>query len=194
MIKKPQSSRSLSEFPTITDHNFETLYRTHFTSLCANIRKSFGAGPPEPEDVVQTAFMKFAGLSNRSGVHDPRAFIYTIARNLVLDHKRASKAADAYIAEQIALDQSMTLEGISPERLIASKEEFRVLIAAMRKLPRKQQIILMMSRLEGKSYKQIGQETGWSSGDISRNMAMGLSTLLQALKYPDDQETKSHKS
>lgn len=164
------------------DARLDALYRDHFADLCANIRKSFGAGPPEPEDAVQTAFEKFAKLRNPGAVRDARAFLYISARNVVLDHKRSAKVADAYIAEQIALDHELKLEGITPERVVVSKERFDILVEAMRALPQKQRVILAMSRLEGKSYAQIREETGWSAGDISRNMNAGISALVIALK------------
>jgi RNA polymerase sigma factor (sigma-70 family) len=163
------------------DAALDELYRTHFNSLVANIRKSFGAGPPDPEDVVQSAFAKFATLENPQNIQDPRSFIYIAARNLVLDHKRSAKVADAYIAEQIALDVELKLEGITPERVVVAKDRFAILVEAMNTLPRKQQIILAMSRLEGKSYREISAETGWSAGDISRNMTLAITTLVVAL-------------
>lgn len=166
----------------IADARLDDLYRAHFSELCANIRKSFGAGPPEPEDAVQTAFEKFAKLENPEAVRDARAFLYVAARNVILDHKRTAKVANAYIAEQIALDHELKLEGITPERVVDSKQRFETLVAAMRALPEKQQLILAMSRLEGKSYREIREETGWSAGDISRNMNAGISALVIALK------------
>ena len=164
------------------DVRLDRLYREHFAELCANIRKSFGAGPPDPEDVVQTAFTKFASLSDVGTVRDARAFLYITARNIVLDHKRAAKVVNAYIAEQIALDAELVLEGITPERVVEAKERFAILVQTMRLLPYKQQVILTMSRLEGKSYREIREETGWSVGDISRNMNAGISALVIALK------------
>jgi len=165
-----------------SDTRLDVLYRDHFTELCANIRKSFGAGPPEPEDAVQSAFAKFASLENPEKIRDARAYLYIAARNVVLDHKRTAKVANAYIAEQIALDHELKLEGITLERVVVSRQRFNTLVAAMRTLPRKQQVILAMSRLEGKSYSEIRKETGWSAGDISRNMTAGISALVIALK------------
>ncbi len=160
----------------------DSLYRLYFQDLVANIRKSFGAGPPEAEDVVQSAFVKYANLKDKSAVKSPRSFLYIAARNFVLDYKRTSKVADAYLAEQIALDAEFKLEGLTPERVVESRERFDILVAAMRELPHKQQVILTMSRLEGKSYREIRKETGWSAGDISRNMNNGIASLVIALK------------
>ncbi|MBL4837470.1 MAG: RNA polymerase sigma factor [Kordiimonadaceae bacterium] len=159
----------------------ETLYRDHFTDLCKNIHISFGGGPPEPEDIVQAAFTKFASLDHATSIEKPRSFIFIIARNLVLDYKRRRKMDDAYIAEQIALDHDFKLEGITPERVVLAKDYLNQLIRVLRTLPKKQQVILSMNRLEGKSFKQITQETGWSAGDISRNMNAGMETLIRIM-------------
>lgn len=182
IIGREWSAASPQRQGATANARLDGLYRAHFSALCANIRKSFGTGPPEPEDAVQTAFEKFAKLENPDSVKDARAFLYVAARNVVLDHKRSAKVANAYIAEQIALDYELKLEGITPERVVESKQRFETLVAAMRSLPEKQQLILAMSRLEGKSYREIHEQTGWSTGDISRNMKAGISTLVIALK------------
>lgn len=182
IIGRDRNSASPKSQGAVADARLDDLYRAHFSELCANIRKSFGSGPPEPEDAVQTAFEKFANLENPDEVRDARAFLYVAARNVILDHKRTAKVANAYIAEQIALDHALVLEQITPERVVESKERFDVLIEAMRSLPAKQQVILTMSRIEGKSYREIGRETGWSLGDINRNMTAGISALVVTLK------------
>ncbi|PHZ85109.1 RNA polymerase sigma factor [Paremcibacter congregatus] len=164
------------------DTILDSLYRSHFPSLCANIRKSFGSGPPEPEDVVQAAFTKYANIAKPSKIKDPRAFLYITARNIVLDFKRRTKLSDSYIQEQIATDHELDLEKITPERVVIARERFEILVKVMKSLPRKQQIILTMSRLEGKTYREICQETGWSPADISRQMSEGMITLVKGLK------------
>lgn len=160
----------------------EHLYIRYFEDLVANVRKSFGSGPPEPEDVVQSAFEKFAKLEDRTTVRNPRSFLYIAARNIVLDHKRSSKVADAYIAEQLALDSEFLVERITPERVVEARARFDALVKAMTALPQKQQVILTMSRLEGKSYREIHEETGWSMGDISRQMNLAISSLVRTLR------------
>ena len=164
----------------------EGLYRDHFEDLCKNIHTSFGAGPPDPEDAVQAAFAKFAGLENPERIAAPRSFLFITARNIVLDFWRRDSRANAYIAEQVALDADQQLEGITPERVVIAKDYFDRLVSAVKTLPRKQQTILRMNRLQGKSYKQIREETGWSAGDISRNMNAAMDALLW---YVEDDES-----
>ncbi len=164
------------------------LYRLHFQSLCANIRKSFGAGPPEPEDAVQAAFARFASLKAPGEVKDPRAFLYIAARNIVLDYKRRKKLRETYEHEQRTSDPERELEQITPERVVVGKEAFDLLVDAMKSLPQKQQVVLTMSRLEGKTYREICKETGWSLADVSRQMSLGMVSLVKAMRGQQDDE------
>lgn len=167
------------------NHLLDRLYRLHFQDLCANIYKSFGPGPPEPEEVVQTAYAKYVELAEPEKISNPRAFLYIAARNIVLDHKRRLKVFDSYAAEQIAFEKELGLEEITPERVVLAKERFDVLVEVIKKLPKKQQVVLTMSRLEGKPYREIAKETGWSPADISRQMQAGMTALVRALKAHD---------
>lgn len=71
----------------------EGLYRDHFKDLCRNIHKSFGGGPPEPEEVVQAAFTKFASLENPERIAEPRSFLFITARNRTTTLTRNSPVA-----------------------------------------------------------------------------------------------------
>src|SRR5688572_3251372 len=75
------------------------LYRVHWKGLCGYVRAQFGPGPPEPEDVAQTAFIRFAA-ADPAHIENPRAFLYATARNLVIDHHRHAQRASAH--EQVA--------------------------------------------------------------------------------------------
>lgn len=167
------------------DADLDALYRTHFQPLSAAIAKAFGQGPPEPEEVVQAAFLKFVGLDDRTRVQHPRAFIYATARNLIMDHKRRAKRNDAYVADQLAFDPDFQLEEMTPERVYEEKERLQVIVEAMKRLPHKQQVVLTMNRLQGKTYAEIIKVTGWSLGDISRNLNAGKAALMEALEKAD---------
>ncbi len=163
------------------------LYRLFFEPLCASIRKAFGSGPPDPDEIAQSAFTKYLAMENTDHVQNPKAFLFTIARNLVMDSKRRMKRGEAYVAEQLAIDPDLQLEKITPERVLFEKQRFELLLSAIKTLPHKQQVVLTMNRLHGKTYEQINKETGWSLGDISRNLNAAKAALLDILENSDQQ-------
>ncbi|KKK85213.1 hypothetical protein LCGC14_2775540, partial [marine sediment metagenome] len=71
--------------------NIEDLYTSYWSELCKFLHSRYGSGPPEPEDIAQTAFVKFASLENNDRVENPRAFIYRTASNLIVDYHRSPR-------------------------------------------------------------------------------------------------------
>ena len=162
--------------------SFEQLYRVYWQDLCGHLRRMFGAGPPEPEDAVQAAFIRYAALEEPQQVRNPRAFLLVTARNIILDQKRRSGRHVAYAKAVLAENSGPQLDDISPERVLLEKERFEVINEVFRTLPEKQQVILTLRRQHGYTYQQIANETGWSYGDVYRQMDKALASLSQALK------------
>nr|WP_321441311.1 sigma-70 family RNA polymerase sigma factor [uncultured Hyphomonas sp.] len=162
--------------------NFEQLYQVYWQDLCGQLRRMFGAGPPEPEDAVQAAFIRYAALEEPQKVRNPRAFLLVTARNIILDQKRRSGRHMAYAKAVLAENSGSQLDDISPERVLLEKERFEVINEVFRKLPEKQQVILTLRRQHGYTYQQIADETGWSYGDVYRQMEKALASFSQALK------------
>lgn len=160
----------------------DELYRSSFSRIVDNVRRAFGPGPPEPEDVVQAAFVKFAAHKNQASIKDPNSFIFIAARNIIFDHKRRNKVFDRYLSEQMAFDSEFRLEEITPERVLESKERFSEMVTAIKRLPEKQQVILAMSRIEGKTYAEISSLTGWSQADICRQLKAGMKRLAKDMR------------
>ena len=158
----------------------EQFYRRYWGELCSYLRRRFGPGPPEPEDVAQSAFARLAELGASSGIRDRRAFLFTIACNLVLDEKRRRRTQGRCIDEDLR-SAGEVLEEITPERVLLERERFEILAAAIKRLPRKQQRVLILSRYHGETYAQISKRTGWSLADISRQVTRALAALDAAL-------------
>lgn len=169
--------------PMLTrESGIETLYRDYWAELCRKLRHKFGAGPPEPEDVVQTAFAKLAALKDPAGVRNPRAFLFTTARNIVVDYKRQQRRHFDYAQGLLAENPALSLDELTPERVYLHSERFEIMRKAVEKLPHKQMVVLNLHRNRGLTYQQIADETGWSYGDVYRQMEAALEALTDALK------------
>ena len=80
----------------------ERLYRDHWRGLCGRLRKVFGNGPPEPEDLAQTAFAKLIEYTDPATLEDPASFLFRIAINSGRDRRRHIVRAQALIEAQLA--------------------------------------------------------------------------------------------
>ncbi|MDP3495582.1 MAG: RNA polymerase sigma factor [Hyphomonadaceae bacterium] len=146
--------------------SFETLYRDYFAELCRKLRRNFGAGPPEPEDVVQAAFARLAAVKNPADVKNPRAFLFATARNIIYDHKRRQRRHFDYAQGLLAENSALDLDELTPERVYIHGERFEIVRKTIEKLPEKQKVVLNLHRNHGRTYQQIADETGWSYGHV----------------------------
>ncbi|MEM8572896.1 MAG: sigma factor, partial [Pseudomonadota bacterium] len=72
------------------------LYQEYAAELAEGLRKRFGNGPPDPDDVAQEAFQKVLERGDLSTIKNLRAFLWRTARNLILSSKRSDHRRSAY--------------------------------------------------------------------------------------------------
>ncbi len=155
------------------------LFRQHYGELVGRLRKIYGAGPPEPEDVAQAAFSKLAGLTDLKRIRSPRAFLFRTAINLGLNSHDKLRRGRNFVKSQMDGDFPSDVEEISPETVLMGKQDLERVARAMRQLSPKQKEILLRSRFRGQTYAEIRKDTGWSEADISRQLSHVMA-LLQA--------------
>ena len=144
--------------------SFGELYRRHWTSLCQYVRRNFGSGPPDPEDVAQQAFERLSGSS--SVVDNVGPFLRRTARNLVIDHHRAFLRTNAVMTEISILDGKYA--DLSPEDVLSSKEELLILNSAIANLPSKERVALLMNRIDGANFTEIAAHRSKARDTSSR--------------------------
>lgn len=167
----------------VRDQGFiEQLYRDHWKTLCMRLRSVFGRGPPEPEDLAQTAFTRLIERADPLMLEDPAAFLFRIAINSGRDRLRHIARAKALIEEQLAPEFFEQVDQMTPSNVYEGRERLSVTEAAMAKLTPKQREILIRSRLKGETFEQIREACGWSKADISRSLQSALGALQDAMR------------
>lgn len=158
------------------------LYRNNYRELVGRLRKLYGNGPPEPEDLAQAAFTQIAAMDDVSLIRSPRAFLFRTAINLSLNAKDRQKRAKAFL-DAVSVDNSEpALEENTPESVFIGKQAIGTLGEALKALTYKQKEIILRSRFRGETYAEIKAATGWSEADISRQLNHALAAIQQAMK------------
>lgn len=160
------------------------LYRAHWSELCRYIATRFGAGPPEPQDVVQAAFTKYAMLDDPQAVGNPRAFLHRTAHNVAVDAYRR-KERFGHIAKDIDTLARGAVD-VSPEDVISSREEIGRLNAVLAQLPENQRTALLLHRLDGLSFADIAREMNISPSGARFLVSKGLDACMAALTTEDE--------
>ena len=167
----------------------EALYRDHWRALCVRLRRVFGDGPPDPEDLAQTAFAKFIERADIGELDNPASFLFRIAINEGRDRIRHIVRSNQLITSQLTPPDGADVEQITPLVVYEARQDLQITTDAFNALSQKQQEVIARSRLRGETFAEISAATGWSKADISRTLksALGaLQTALQDASPPDE--------
>ena len=167
------------------NEGLEVLYAKHFKALCHYVKKHFGAGPPEPEDVAQEAFIKFAALTNRQDIGNARAYLYRTAHNVVIDEVRRRKVRVADAQRTISVQSS---DDRTPERVLMGTERLEILRAATRAMPAARSRSFLLNRLHGYSAAAIARMTGYSESAVKKHIDLALTDIEAALTAAEQGE------
>lgn len=165
----------------VCDTGIDALYARHWGELCHYIRKHFGPGPPDPEDVAQDAFMKFAAVNDREAIENPRAYLFRTAHNVLVDeHRRLALRRVPADTEAAPVSDDRT-----PERVLAGRERLEILTRTLRAMPATRRRSFLLNRLQGLSCAAIARMTGYSESAIKKHIDLALKDLEASL---DDAE------
>lgn len=115
-------------------------------------------------DIVQEAYLKFIGRTSAEHIQNPRAFLYRIARNLIVDGQRHERIQDRYVTADGQVED-VASRAPSMERVIAAKQEVAILKQAVLELPPRCREVFVMRKFDQLSQAEISNHLG-----ISRNM------------------------
>jgi RNA polymerase sigma factor (sigma-70 family) len=160
------------------DNGMDVLYARHWGELCHYIKKHFGPGPPDPEDVAQDAFMKFAAIDDREAIDNPRAYLFRTAHNVLVDEHRRLALRRANPADTEA---QLVSDDRTPERVLVGQERLDILTRSLRAMPAARRRSFLLNRLQGLSCAAIARMTGYSESAIKKHIGLALAELEAAV-------------
>ena len=152
------------------DNGMDVLYARHWGELCHYIKKHFGPGPPDPEDVAQDAFMKFAAIDDRDAIDNPRAYLFRTAHNVLVDEHRRLALRRAFPSDTEAPPVS---DDRTPERVLVGQERLEILTRSLRAMPAARRRSFLLNRLQGLSCAAIARMTGYSESAVKKHIELG---------------------
>ena len=146
--------------------------------------------PADAEELLQEVWLKIEAA--RSGpIGDPRAYLYRVAQNLVLDRVREVKRRAA--RERDWADVTLDQRADSPEPATPAEAEAALLAAgeaqrlaeAIAKLPPGAGRAFRLHKLEGLSHAEVAARMGISRKGVEGHMANALAHLRRLLAERD---------
>jgi RNA polymerase sigma factor (sigma-70 family) len=174
------SKGTASEVRVGDDQRLADLYRQFWGELYAYLRRTFGSGPPDPEDLAQSAFAQFAARSDWRSLEHPRAFIYRIAQNLVVDHHRAEAVRSRYVKETAGVSEHS--DDLHAERVISAKEQLSIIEAALSVMEPMRRSVFVMHRINELSFAEISRQLRMPETTVKRHVSSALAECMRALR------------
>ncbi|TBU78331.1 sigma-70 family RNA polymerase sigma factor [Phytopseudomonas daroniae] len=126
-------------------------------------------------DLVQDVFVRVLSADNAAArldaVREPKGYLATIARRLMIDHFRRARLERAWL--QVLSEQPET-EDISPETRAILLETLCELDAMLAGLGPKVRKAFLLSQLDGLPYKEIARQLDVSLVTVNRYIAKAL--------------------
>ncbi|AMK76718.1 MULTISPECIES: RNA polymerase sigma factor [Methylomonas] len=125
-------------------------------------------------DLIQDIFLRLSLLKPPPATEvEVRAWLFTVASNLSLDHlrtqKRRCELLDQYLGDASEIDDSA-----APERVAQAQDQLQQIQAALADLPDQCAEILYLSRIEGLSHVQIAKQLKISTSWVEKQLAKAL--------------------
>ncbi|MGJ7491727.1 sigma-70 family RNA polymerase sigma factor [Variovorax sp. ZT4R33] len=153
-----------------TQQEVHVLYSDHHGWLQGWLRGRLG-NTFDAADIAQDVFMRVLGRQQPARVQEPRAWLSTIARGLVIDHWRRRELERAWLDTLAALPEA---EAPSPESRLIFLETLIAIDRVLDALKPPVRRAFLWAQLEGLTCPQIAERLGVSLATAERYVAKAL--------------------
>ncbi|AQR61672.1 hypothetical protein BZG35_08420 [Brevundimonas sp. LM2] len=136
--------------------------------------------PSLASDLAQDAYARLAAVSDDIVVLDRRAWLFGVARNLLVDHWRVRGRTPATVPADTALVDHADPQPDPLARLL-SAEELTVLNRAIAALPPRMGEVFRLHKVEHLSYEAIALRLGMAKNTVMVHMVQALGRCRAAL-------------
>lgn len=140
----------------------------------------------EAKDIVSKCFLSLWERRETLKEDQILSYMFISVKNACLDYRRANtrhkKVYDNILETERGVMEyySRAIESCDPSQIFTA-EIVEILHNTIANLPAKQREIFVMSRVQGKSYKEIAEELGLTYKQVDKSLQKTMKTLRQAL-------------
>lgn len=174
-----EKEKSISEsFIRQLNNGDEQAFRIIYNKMYAKVYRfayALTKRRDQSEEVVQETFLRL--WLHRADVDATRsldAFLFTIARRLVIDMMRNATSTAAL---RDSLWSTMQKENHATEETILENNLAALVYEAVAQLPAQQQLIFKLSRDQGLTHEEIAIKLGISKNTVKNHLVSALKTL-----------------
>lgn len=156
----------------------QALYHLHHGWLQGWLRRQLGCSH-DAADIAQDVFMRLLARQQPVEPREPRAFLSTVARGLVIEHWRRRELERAWLETLAALPEAEAPSTESRLIFLETLTEIDRMLDGLRPAVR---TAFLLAQLDGLTCPQIAQQLGVSLATVERHIAKALRACY-ALRY-----------
>ena len=146
---------------------FVSLYREHHGWLVQMLRRRLSGNADNAADLAHDTFERVMRSESRAAFTEPRGFLTTVAKRLLIDQSRRRAIEQAYLETLAA--RSVAVEP-SPETHALVVEALDAVCRMMEQLPARVRRVFVLAQVEGLPYLDVARELGISVAAVQRDM------------------------
>jgi len=172
----------VASLEAIVKHRSADAFAILFDNFAPKLKTYYRKGGLEAtiaEDLVQETMLAVWRHAAKfsPAISSPSTWIFTIARNTLIDHVRRRKVRQGDLT-----DPSLQPPPIDrADDLVEAQQRYTALKAQLGKLPREQADILKMAFFEHKAHREIAAETGIPLGTVKSRIRLAMQRLRDEL-------------
>jgi RNA polymerase sigma factor (sigma-70 family) len=158
------------------------LVEAHYGELRAFARRKIG-NAATAEDLVQEACLRLASAPIEP-IENPRAYLYRVVNNLVLDHQRKEQTRARHLAA-LAQNLDPTDEVADVERQLVAKQRLAILSRAIGELPPRCRECFIMRRFDDLDQDEIARRMGISRNMVEKHLRLAVTHCAKRVREGD---------
>lgn len=156
---------------------FELIFKTYYQELCS-FAKSYIHDADTAEGLVQELFVHLWDNMDRILIKTSlKSYLYQSVRNRAFNHLKHLKTRQEHADHSLRNSEQFT----NVEKQLELKDLQQKIDESLQKLPEKCRQVFIMSRQEGKKYREIAEELGISVKTVENQMGKALKTMRAEL-------------
>ena len=156
---------------------FAETVRPHEPALRAFLSRRFSS-LPDHDDLVQETYTRLLRIPDRERLVHAKAFLFTTARNVAIDHFRRTQRAPVEPfdeADEIAMLDSAP----SAAEMLDRAERHEAMVAALDTLPERCREVMLLRYVDGFSAQEIAAHLGLAAATVRVHLMKGVRDCAQ---------------
>ena len=133
----------------------------------------------QAEDLVQEVYIRvLKSYENFEGKSSEKTWIFSIAKNVAIDHFRKQKNWKNRIMEKFDWNRNdLTDDGVPIEEIAIANEEIRVLYECLKRCSTDYRLVIIMRYLQELSISETSEVLGWSESKVKTTQHRAIKWL-----------------